>query len=198
MSRQPLRRVAEPDLFAGNDPPQPHGLRYEPACVTPDEERTLIKAFGTLPLAPFQFGAFEGKRWVASFGVRYDYADQRVHEAATAPSFMAPFIARAERFAGMEPGAIRHVYFSAYDVGAGIGWHRDKAAFDQVLGLSLGSTCPFRFRRKQENGWQRYTLEAAPRSIYLLSGEARAVWEHSIAPVIEPRWSITFRTMAAR
>ena len=67
MSRQPLRHVAEPDLFAGTNPSQPQGLRYAPAFITPDEERTLIKAFETLPLAPFQFGAFEGKLRIVSF-----------------------------------------------------------------------------------------------------------------------------------
>ena len=59
MPRLPLRHVAEPDLFAGNDPSQPLGLRYEPAAITPDEERTLSNALQSLPLAPFQFGAFE-------------------------------------------------------------------------------------------------------------------------------------------
>jgi alkylated DNA repair dioxygenase AlkB len=88
------------------------------------------------------------------------------------------------------------VLFTKYEIGAGIGWHRDKAAFDVVLGLSLGFACPFRFRRKEGSGWKRFTIEAAPRSIYLLDGEARAIWEHSIAPVAAPRWSITFRTMA--
>jgi alkylated DNA repair dioxygenase AlkB len=66
-----------------------------------------------------------------------------------------------------------------------------------VLGISLGSGCPFRFRRKEGSGWKRFTLDAAPRSIYLMDGEARLVWEHSIAPVVQPRWSITFRTMAS-
>jgi alkylated DNA repair dioxygenase AlkB len=106
--------------------------------------------------------------------------------------------ARAERFAGLERGAIRHVLFTAYETGAGIGWHRDKAAFDVVLGISLGSACPFRFRRKAKAGWQRFTLDAAACSIYLMIGEARSEWEHSIPPVEAPRWSITFRTMASR
>ena len=33
-----------------------------------------------------------------------------------------------------------------------------------------------------------------PRSVYLLSGEARRDWEHSIAPMGSLRYSITFRT----
>lgn len=35
-----------------------------------------------------------------------------------------------------------------------------------------------------------------PRSIYHMSGEARRAWEHSIAPMAVPRWSVTFRSLA--
>ena len=43
--------------------------------------------------------------------------------------------------------------------------------------------------------FERFTLEAKPRSIYMMSGEARPVWEHSIPAVEAKRYSITFRTM---
>jgi alkylated DNA repair dioxygenase AlkB len=198
MSKTVLKGLTpvEPDL-SGHDPLVPEGLRYRPDFITAGEERALIDGLASLPLAPFQFGAFEGKRRVASYGFRYDFSDQRLHEAQAIPEFIQPFVARAERFAGLETGAVRHVLFTEYATGAGIGWHRDKAAFDIVLGVSLGSACPFRFGRRHGSRWKRHSLEAAPRSIYLLSGEARSVWEHSIAPVTAPRWSITFRTMAA-
>jgi len=35
-----------------------------------------------------------------------------------------------------------------------------------------------------------------PRSIYVLSGEARTVWEHSIPPLDKLRYSLTFRTLS--
>jgi alkylated DNA repair dioxygenase AlkB len=175
----------------------PEGLRYATDFIDGAEESQLIARVASLPLAPFQFGAFEGKRRVASFGFRYDYTDQRLHEAEPLPEFIKPLAARIERFAGLDTGAVQQILFTEYEVGAGIGWHRDKAAFDRVLGVSLGSACPFRFRRKEDRGWTRFTFDAAPRSLYLMDGEARLVWEHSIAPVAQPRWSITFRTMAA-
>jgi len=50
--------------------------------------------------------------------------------------------------------------------------------------------------RRRGSGWERFTLDAEPRSLYLLDGEARKNWEHSIPPVDEHRYSITFRTMA--
>jgi alkylated DNA repair dioxygenase AlkB len=62
--------------------------------------------------------------------------------------------------------------------------------------LSLGSACKFRFRRKGSGKWERFTLDAEPRSLYIMTGESRHVWEHSIPPMEEPRYSITFRSMA--
>ena len=80
-----------------------------------------------------------------------------------------------------------------YDPGAGIGWHRDRDVFDEVVGISLGTPATLRFRRRTGAGFKRASLHLAPRSAYLLSGEARHDWEHSIAPGEELRFSITFR-----
>jgi alkylated DNA repair dioxygenase AlkB len=84
-----------------------------------------------------------------------------------------------------------------YDVGAPIGWHKDRPQFEDVIGISLASACTFRFRRKAGTGWERASLIAEPRSIYLLRGPSRTDWQHSIPPVAEPRYSITFRTLRA-
>jgi len=83
-----------------------------------------------------------------------------------------------------------------YDVDVGIGWHRDKPHFDRIFGLSLGSACKLRFRRPAGKSWERHTLDAEPRSLYMMAGESRRVWEHSIPAVAAPRYSITFRTMS--
>jgi alkylated DNA repair dioxygenase AlkB len=184
------------DLGLFSEKRWPAGLRYEPAFVSPDEERALVACVAELPLAPFQFGAFEGKRRVASFGWRYDFSDQRLHAAEPFPSWIVPLVTKVEVFADLPVGAIQHILFTEYEPGAGIGWHRDKANFGLVFGLSLASPCKFRFRKKQGKAWERFTLDAAPRSLYLMSGEARGVWEHSIPPVEALRYSITFRTMA--
>jgi alkylated DNA repair dioxygenase AlkB len=53
-----------------------------------------------------------------------------------------------------------------------------------------------RFRSKTEGGWERYTLQAEPRSLYLMAGESRHVWEHSVPPVDAKRYSVKFRTVA--
>jgi len=175
----------------------PEGLQYAGEFISPALERELIGCVSTLPLKPFQFGAFEGKRRVASFGFRYDYTLQRLQEAEPVPDWLFPVIAMVERFGGPST-RIAQILCTEYDIGVGIGWHRDKPHFDRVLGLSLGSPCKFRFRKAVGDKWQRYTLDAAPRSLYMMTGESRQIWEHSIPAVEAQRYSITFRTMAAK
>jgi alkylated DNA repair dioxygenase AlkB len=173
----------------------PQGLQYFPDFVSADAEQELIAHIRALPLTPFQFGAFEGKRRVASFGWRYDYTDRRIEKAAEIPPWAVSLAAKIEALDALPAGSVRQVLCTEYDVGVGIGWHRDKPQFDKVFGLSLGAACKFRFRRKSGDRWQRFTIEPQPRSLYEMSGESRHLWEHSIPPVDAPRYSITFRTM---
>ena len=189
------------DMFGGGVAPHektawPEGFDYRDALITPDEERALVARFAELPFKEFEFHGYTGKRRTVSFGRRYDFADERLHEAAEMPDFLLSLRDAAAAFAGLAAERLRHALVTEYAPGAGIGWHRDKDAFGIVLGISLGSACPFRFRRKAGGRWRRYTLEAAARSLYLMSGEARSAWEHSIPPVETPRWSVTLRTMA--
>src|SRR3954453_14033171 len=156
----------------------PDGLRYTAEFIAPALERELIDHVSALPLQPFQFGAFEGKRRVASFGFRYDYTLRRLQDAEPIPAWLAPLISQVEAFGGPST-RIAQILCTEYDTGVGIGWHRDKPHFDRIFGLSLGSPCKFRFRRSAGDRWQRFTLDAAPRSIYTMAGAARRDWEHS-------------------
>jgi alkylated DNA repair dioxygenase AlkB len=176
---------------------QPEGLRYADEFVSPAAEKALIGRIAALPLQPFQFGQYEGKRRVASFGFRYDYTLRRLQEAEPIPEWLSPIIEKVEAFGGPKT-QIGQVLRTEYDVGVGIGWHRDKPHFDKVFGLSLGSACKFRFRKPAPTKWERFTLEVRPRSIYMMVGPSRQVWEHSIPAVEARRYSITFRTMAAK
>ena len=95
-----------------------------------------------------------------------------------------------------EPEALTQLLVTYYPSGAGIGWHRDRAVFEHVIGISLGAPATMRFRRRRAGGFDRATAELPPRSIYHLSGEARHEWEHSIAEMAVTRWSVTFRSLA--
>lgn len=137
----------------GDETTRPGGFRLEAEFVGDNEERELIAQICELPLAPFQFGAFAGKRRIASFGWRYNYSLQRLERAGEVPDWLLPFALRIETFGRLPRGAIQQVLCTEYEAGAGIGWHRDKPYFDQVFGLSLASPCKFRFRRKIGTEW---------------------------------------------
>jgi alkylated DNA repair dioxygenase AlkB len=177
------------------DPRRPAGLAYAPGLITSEEEGTLVAALRELPFAAFEFHGYLGKRRVVFFGATYDFSRQRLGPAPDMPPALLPLRERAARFAGLEVGALRHALVTEYAPGAGIGWHRDKGVFGKVIGVSLVAPCRFRLRRKAGARWDRYEFEAEPRSAYLLDGEARSVWEHSIPPVEALRYSVTFRTM---
>jgi alkylated DNA repair dioxygenase AlkB len=180
-------------LFA-QDTSSPEGLRYAEDFVSATEALDLAAKVADLPLKPFQFGQYEGKRRVASFGYSYNYTARRLVEAEPIPEWLSDVSHRVETFGGSNT-RIQQVLCTEYDVGVGIGWHRDKPHFDRIFGLSLGATCKLRFRRPASTKFERFTLEAKARSIYMMSGEARSVWEHSIPAVEAKRYSITFRTM---
>ena len=109
------------------------------------------------------------------------------------PDFLLPLRERAAAFAQLPEAELRQALVTEYAPGAGIGWHRDKPMFGEVIGVSLLSPCNLRFRRAAPDGWERRSLNPAPRSAYLLQGPARNEWEHSIPGVKTQRYSVTFR-----
>ena len=182
------------DLFAA-EPAGPEGLVYRPDLITPDEEEALLARMAELPFRPFEFQGFLGKRQTVSFGWSYRFDGSGLAPAEPMPDWLLPVRAKAAAFADVEPEAIEHALLIEYGVGAGLGWHRDRPVFGDVIGVSLLSPAPLRFRRKTGDKYERFTLRPEPRSAYLLRGPARSEWEHSIPPVESQRYSITLRTL---
>jgi alkylated DNA repair dioxygenase AlkB len=176
------------------DAPAIPGLRYCEDLIDDDEERALVERLGALDLSPFRFHGWVGNRKTQSFGWRYDFDDASFTPADPLPDWLEGVRDKAAAFAQLEPDAFVHVLLARYDPGAGIGWHRDRDVFEQVVGVSLGTPATLRFRQRLPTGFRRASVAVAPRSAYLLSGEARYDWEHSIAPGEHLRFSITFRT----
>lgn len=185
----------QPDLFGA--PPLPvEGLAVRGAMVSPAEEAELIARIDAAGLAPFAFQGWLGKRMTASFGSGYDYARGAVVDAPPLPDWLLPLRAQMADWAGLRAEALTQALVIRYDPGAGIGWHRDRPQYGTVLGLSLGAADTMRLRRRLEGGgFQRFALPLRAREAYRLDGPARWEWEHSIAPVESPRWSVTFRTL---
>lgn len=174
----------------------PAGFRYKSDFVTPDEEQVLAEWIATLDLKPFEFRGYQGLRRVVSFGARYDYDNRRMDHAPDFPTPLLGVRERAAHWAGHQTEDIRQILVSEYSPGAPIGWHRDRPHFGDVMGISLLSPANLQLRRAKERGWERRSVPMQPRSIYLLSGEVREQWQHSIPPLAALRYSITFRTLA--
>ena len=178
-----------------NVPDLPEGMGYRPELISAGEERTLLDKIPALPFREFEFHGFLGKRRTVSFGWHYDFNGGGLKQAGELPDFMTPLRRRAAEFAGLDPTALEHVLVIEYKPGAGIGWHRDRPQFGDVIGISLLAPCTFRLRRKAGSAWERRSLTAEPRSAYLLRGASRTQWEHSIPPLETLRYSVTFRTL---
>ena len=174
------------------------GFRYRPALIGRADEDALIARVRELPFREFEFHGYLGKRRVVSFGWKYEFSGGgALRKADDIPDFLLPLRERAAKFAKLEADALQHVLVTEYAPGAGIGWHRDKAVFGQVIGVSLLTPCVLRFRRKTNDKWERVNVPAEPRSAYLLTGPARSEWQHSISRVDALRYSITFRNVLA-
>ena len=181
-------------LFA-DDEACPPGFRYHEALVTKDEEATLIARFQTLSFEPFDFRGFKGNRQTVAFGSRYDFTNGEVRPAFDMPDWLTPLKARAALIADVPEEALVQGLVTEYRPGAGIGWHRDRPEYGKVVGVSFGSACTLRLRRRDDERWRRQAVRLEPRSAYLLDGEVRNAWQHSIAPGQELRYSVTFRTV---
>jgi alkylated DNA repair dioxygenase AlkB len=185
-------------LFGSAKPSLPEGFRYQPDLVTRDEETSLIAKIRDLPFKEFDFHGFKGKRRVVSFGWRYDFGEEKLNKANDIPEFLLPVRAAAAGFAGLRADDLQHILVTEYSEGAGIGWHRDKAVFGDVIGISLLSPCVFRLRLRDGKSFKRASITAEPRSVYLMRGESRTRWEHSIPGVDALRYSITLRNLKER
>jgi hypothetical protein len=187
--------VAQAELFGA---PLPPGLSQAPALVTPEEERgpdrrDRRRRADAVPVPRLD-------RQAAHRLLRLALRLPGCELPPGAGRFRAGrcrCASGAARFAGLDPGDLVQLLLIRYGPGAGIGWHRDRPIFEHVPGLSLGAPATLRLRRRRTGGFDRAALPLAPRSAYHLTGEARHQWEHSIAPMEETRWSITFRSLSA-
>ena len=173
----------------------PEGFQYKDEVLPPDQERSLVEEFASLPFKDFEFRGFIGKRRTVSFGWRYDFNVRELRAAGEIPTFLLDLRQKAANFAGLPEGQLQHVLITEYPPGSAIGWHRDRDEFKDVIGISLISPCVFRFRHKVGQRWVRASRELQPRSAYLLRGVAREIWQHSIPPVDVLRYSVTFRSL---
>lgn len=180
------------DLFG--EPELPAGFRYIPDVLSPAEERSLVQRFEKLPLKPFEFHGYQGNRRIYTFGHRYIFAGQEARTDASIPDYLRPLTDIASQISGMPADAFEQLMVTEYAPGAGIGWHRDRPTYEDIVAVSFLAPCTLRLRRKAGEDWERRSAHIEPRSVYLLHGPVRNTWQHSIAPMDVLRYSVTLRT----
>jgi len=178
------------------DPPR--GFAYHPAVLDEAEERALACHLEDLDFAAVTMRGKVARRRAKHFGWIYGYESWRITPGPPIPDFLDPVRRRVARLAGVSPEGLVEVLVNTYPAGAGIGWHRDAPQFGLVIGVSLLGECRLRFQRGRGAARQTRWVTIAPRSAYVLDGEARDAWQHSVPPLKALRYSVTFRTLRER
>jgi len=171
------------------------GFRYEEDIISEANEAALAKFLSTLDLKPFEFHGHLGNRRVTSFGLGYDYARRAVKVTDGFPAFVADLRNKVAKFAGRKVDEFQQGGVNEYPPGLGSAGIRT-SQFGVIVGVSFLAPATMRFRRAEGGGWIRASQRLEPRSIYILEGEVRTAWEHSVPPVDALRYSLTFRTVA--
>jgi alkylated DNA repair dioxygenase AlkB len=187
--------AAQTDLFAVRVlPPE---LVYEEEFLSRAEETALLEEISRLPLEEAQYKAYTARRRIVSFGAEYDFARNRLDEGPPIPDFLLPLREKVAQRTGIAAESFGHALVTEYRPGTPLGWHRDVPEFEVVVGVSLGSACRMRFRRyphEKHSKEKPIDVLLEPRSIYLMKGESRWGWQHSVPPTPALRHSVTFRT----
>jgi alkylated DNA repair dioxygenase AlkB len=181
----------------------PEGFEYRPDFLSASEEQQLLADLAHVEFTAVEMRGAVARRRTAHYGWTYGYERRDAAPGRPIPEFLLPLRVRVALWAAVDDEAFAEALITEYPEGAPIGWHRDAPMFGDVAGISLGASCRLKFRPYvspkdlSQVGIRRTTheIELEPRSAYLIRGEARREFEHSIPPVAQPRYSITFRTL---
>jgi alkylated DNA repair dioxygenase AlkB len=183
------------ELFQAAEALDIPGATYVPEFVSLDEERELIREI--------ERGAWshEFARRRQHYGIAYEKPDWT--RPIPLPSWIETIAARIVNkglFSRMPVQAL----VNEYEPGQGISAHKDYEPFDEVASLSLMSGCLMEFANVPRSDVKALWLE--PRSLLVLTGEARHQWTHGIRPRLSDvvhgskimrtrRLSLTLRTI---
>jgi DNA oxidative demethylase len=163
--------------------------------ITREEEHLLLERFNEIGWEPIVIRGQAARRTARHFGLSYDYESRTPRPGEAIPEWIEPPRRAAAELAGVRPETLVEALVQRYPAGSTIGWHRDAPAFGTVVGISLLGRARLRFQRGRREQRRTWEVQLEPRSGYVLAGDARRFWEHSIPPITELRYSITFRTL---
>jgi alkylated DNA repair dioxygenase AlkB len=173
----------------------PDGLYYRQDFLSLEEEKELLDHFESLPFRNYIHREYTAKRMIVHFG-KTVYNPEESVDIAQIPGWLFDLRKRCAELVNVVETQFEQILVAHYPPGAAVGWHRDAPQYGPaVIGISLGSNANLRFRRFDKEQQSIFTLEAERRSLYIFSGQSRQVWQHSVPPVKNSRFSITFRTL---
>lgn len=176
----------------------PEGFYYYPDFIGLEQEQQLLSIIQKIELQAMVFHQYTAKRKVASFGYDYSFSSKKLTKGIAIPEAFNWLIERVADELLITKEKIAELLITEYPVGSVINWHRDAPPFEHIAGLSLAADCIFKLRPHEKTLQSRKSVISFPikqRSLYIMQGPARNDWEHSTAPVVETRFSITFRTL---
>jgi alkylated DNA repair dioxygenase AlkB len=174
------------------------GLRYIRAYL---ESATHDRLFDVVDAEPWLMSV---DHRVQIYGYGYHHAKRAAHRVRDLPPWACDLAERLCRD-GLVPAVADQLVVNDYPPGTGIFPHVDQAVFgDTVASVSLGSSCVMQFTHAASARVEEVFLE--PRSVLVLSGEARWHWRHEIPARLVDEWegasrprsrrvSLTFRVM---
>ena len=153
------------------------GLSYIADYIDLAAEKTLIDAIDAQPWLS------DLKRRVQHYGYRYDYKARdvtRESKLASLPEWLAAYCNRLYS-AKLFPQLPDQVIVNEYMPGQGIAPHIDCVPCFEgtIASLSLGSPCIMEFSHSETQ--EKIPMRLEPRSLIILSGDARYHWRHGIA-----------------
>jgi alkylated DNA repair protein (DNA oxidative demethylase) len=171
------------------------GFRYFENVISAEEENDLLEFIRTLNFQPYVMRGQASRRGIIRFGVDYGPVGGSHHVVEPLPPQLIQLREICAAKANLNGSEFVASVVSEYKPGATIGWHSDMTMFGPVVfGVSLQGSCVLKLRPKGQRR-KVFNITVEPRSLYVMEGEIRSDWEHSIPPVKMLRYSITFRTV---
>ena len=196
--------VRQASLFEEAAPVVPAitGLSYIADYIDESTEAALLEVIDSQPWMN------DLKRRVQHYGWRYDYKARNVTSdlrIGALPDWLQSYAVRLQQ-GGLFTEMPDQVIINEYQPGQGISAHIDcvPCFADSIASLSLGSPCVMDFTHSKTG--EKSSLLLEPRSLLVLTGDARYVWQHAIAGRKTDRYqgqiisrkrriSLTFRKM---
>ena len=134
---------------------------------------------------------YDLKRRVQHYGFKYNYKARKVDmdmRIGELPEWLKSLSHQLHKD-GYMPEVADQVIVNEYEPGQGISSHIDcEPCFQNtIVSLSLGSGCVMNFTNKSDKT-KKIPAWLAPRSLVVLSGEARYEWLHGIAARKSDEW----------